>query len=109
MGVNLSSRCGRAGRASRPQQGVGAGGLVEVLPDGVVVHGGGERHEHVPDGVSEGDDAVALEEDDAQAVDQASADQLVDALRVALQGEEGGGATRSVHQSILGLHLSDIP
>lgn len=54
---------------SRLQEGVGAGGLVEVFPDGVVVHGRSQRHEHVPDGVGEGDDAVALEEEHAEAVD----------------------------------------
>ena len=66
------------------------------LPDGVVVHGGRQRHEHVPDGVGEGDDAVRLEEDHAQAVDEAPERQLHHTLRVALRegGEEvsrGGG------------------
>lgn len=68
---------------------VGTGGLVEVFPDGVVVHGSSQRHKHVPDGVGEGDDAVALEEEDAEAVDEAAAGQLVKTLGVALPGEKG--------------------
>lgn len=41
---------------------------VEVLPDGVVVYGCSHSYEQVPDGVSEGDDAVAFEKDHPQAV-----------------------------------------
>lgn len=70
---------------SRVEEGVGAGSLVEVFPDGVVVHGGSQRHEHVPDGVGEGDDAVALEEEHAEAVDESSTGQLMEPLSVALQ------------------------
>lgn len=72
-------------RRSRREEGVGAGGLVEVFPDGVVVHGRSQRHEHVPDGVGEGDDAVALEEEHAEAVDESAAGQLMKPLSVALQ------------------------
>lgn len=67
------------------EEGLGAGSLVQVLPDGVVVHGGRQCHEHVPDGVGEGDDAVALEEDDAEAVDEAAARQLVEPVSVVLK------------------------
>lgn len=82
--------------SQRVEEGLGAGGLVEVLPDGVVVHGGSQRHEHVPDGVGEGDDAVALEEEHAQAVDEAAVRQLVKTVGVALQKQtsehnQGGG------------------
>lgn len=49
------------------------------------MHGRGQRHKHVPDGVGEGDDAVALEEEDAEAVDEPAAGQLVEAVGVALQ------------------------
>lgn len=41
---------------------LGAGTLVEVFPDGVVVHSCSQRHKHVPDGVRKRDDAVRLEE-----------------------------------------------
>lgn len=77
------------GRRSQLEEGVGAGGLVEVFPDGVVVHGRGQRHKHVPDGVGEGDDAVTLEEEDAEAVDEPAAGQLVEAVGVALQETTG--------------------
>lgn len=73
---------------SRLEEGVGAGGLVEVFPDGVVVHGRSQRHEHVPDGVGEGDDTVALEEEHAEAVDESTAGQLVKPLSVALQNPQ---------------------
>lgn len=39
----------------------------------------------MPDGVGERDDAVALEEDDAEAVDEAAARQLVKTVRVVLK------------------------
>lgn len=58
------------------------GAPVEILPDGVVVHGGGRGHKQVPDGMGERDDAIALEEDHAQAVNQAPAGELVKPLRV---------------------------
>lgn len=90
VGRQAGGRCAVGRHAdsgqSRLQQGVSTGGLVEVLPDGVVVHSRGQRHKHVPDGVGEGDDAVALEEEDAQAVDEPAAGQLVEALCVALRG-----------------------
>lgn len=81
----MQLRAGGAGRRSGLEEGLGAGSVVQVPPDGVVVHGGRQRHEHVPDGVGEGDDAVALEEEDAEAVDESSTRQLLQALRVALQ------------------------
>lgn len=76
---------------SRIEEGVGAGSLVEVFPDGVVVHGRSQRHEHVPDGVGEGDDAIALEEEHTEAVDESSAGQLMKPLSVALQRTENKG------------------
>lgn len=76
---------------SRLEEGVGAGGLVEVFPDGVVVHGRSQRHKHVPDGVGEGDDAVALEEEHTEAVDEPTAGQLVKPLSVALQNPRNKG------------------
>lgn len=60
------------------------GASVQVLPDGVVVDGGCQRHEHVPDGVSEGNHAVGFEEDDAQTVDEAPERQLVQPVGVTL-------------------------
>lgn len=72
---------------SQVKEGLGAGGHVKVFPDGVVVHGSSQSHEDVPDGVGEGDDAVALEEEDAEAVDEAAAGQLLHAVRVALTGK----------------------
>ncbi len=60
------------------------GTAVQVLPDGVVVDGGSKSHEHVPDGVSERDHTVWFEEDDTQAVDQASERQLVQPVCVTL-------------------------
>lgn len=74
---------------SRLEEGVCAGGLVEVFPDGVVVHGRSQRHKHVPDGVGEGDDAVALEEEHTEAVDESTAGQLLKALCVALHRTRG--------------------
>lgn len=65
--------------------GVSASRRVQIFPDGVVVHGGRQRHEDVPDGVGEGDDAVAPEEEDAGDVDEAAARQLLEALGVALR------------------------
>lgn len=63
---------------------VGRRAAVEVLPDGVVVHGRGQRHKHVPDGVGEGDDAVAFEEKHAQTVDQPPPRQLLETVCVVL-------------------------
>lgn len=67
---------------SRIEEGVGAGGPVEVFPDSVVVHGRSQRHEHVPDGVGEGDDAVALKEHHTEAVNESTAGQLLKPLSV---------------------------
>lgn len=58
---------------SRVEEGVGAGSPVEVFPDGVVVYGRSQRHKHVPDGVGEGDDTVALEKEYTEAVDESTA------------------------------------
>ncbi|MEQ2199979.1 hypothetical protein XENOCAPTIV_018802, partial [Xenoophorus captivus] len=66
------------------EEGLRTGSVVQVLPDGVVVHGRSQRHEHVPDGVGERDDAVTLEEEHAEAVDESSTRQLVQTVRVAL-------------------------
>lgn len=64
------------------------GAPVKILPDGVVMHGGGRGHKQVPDGMGERDNAIALEEDHAQAVNQAPAGELVKSLRVVLWAEE---------------------
>lgn len=69
---------------SRAEESVSTWNLVEVFPDGVIVHGRSQRHKHVPNGVGEGDDAVALEEEYAEAVDESAAGQLVKPLSVAL-------------------------
>lgn len=58
---------------------------VEVPPDGVVMHGGAYGHEKMPDGVSEGDDAIALEEDDAQAVTGSAHQQFTQSRLLRLQ------------------------
>lgn len=50
------------------------------------MHGSGQRDKDVPDGVGEGDDAVRLEEEHAQAVEEAPEGQLQEALRVGLVG-----------------------
>ena len=52
------------------------------------MHGRSQRHKHVPDGVGERYHPVRLEEEHPQAVDQAAARQLMQALRVALPKEE---------------------
>lgn len=52
---------------------------VQVLPYGVVVHGGSHGDEQVPDGMGERYDAVAFEEYDPQAVEGATHKQLVQA------------------------------
>lgn len=70
---------------SQLEEGIGAGGLVEVFPDGVVVHSRSQRHEDMPDGVGEGDDAITLEEEHTEAVDESTACQLLKPLSVALQ------------------------
>lgn len=49
---------------------------VKVLPDGVVVYGCSHGHKQVPNGVSEGDDAVAFEEDNPQRVAGSAEQQL---------------------------------
>lgn len=79
---------GWAERWSGLEEGFGAGRVVQVLPDGVVMHGGSQSHKHVPDGVSKGDDAVALEEEYAEAVDESSTRQLLQAVRVALEKQK---------------------
>lgn len=72
-----------------------SGAAVQVLPDGVVVDGGCQRHEHVPDGVSERNYAIRFEEDDTQAVDEASERQLVQPVCVTLF------KTRTKHMKII--------
>lgn len=67
------------------------GAAVKILPDGVVMHGGCRGHEQVPNGMGERDDAVALEEDHAQAVNQAPTGELVKSLGVVLWAEETEG------------------
>lgn len=59
-------------------------GPVEVFPDGVVVHGCGQGHKHVPNGVGERYHPVRFEEEHPQAVDEATASQLMQTIRVVL-------------------------
>lgn len=49
------------------------------------MHGCGQRHEHVPDGVGEGDDAIAFEEENTEAVDEAATGQLLETISVTLR------------------------
>lgn len=82
------------GAASLGHLGLQGAGQVEVPPDGIVVGARTKGHEEVPDGVGEGDPAVALEEHGAQAVESPSGHQLPEALGVGLSarmGFEGGG------------------
>lgn len=58
------------------------GTAVQVLPNGVVVHGSGCGHKQVPDGMGEWNDAVALEEHNSQAVNQASTGKLLKSVSV---------------------------
>lgn len=76
--------------------GVAVGRRVQVFPDGVIMHSGSQRHEHVPDGVGEGDDAITLEEEDAEAVNETAARQLLETLGVVLQ-ECGRTIKRAQH------------
>lgn len=67
------------------------GTAVQVLPNGVVVHGSGCGHKQVPDGMGEWNDAVALEEHNSQAVNQAPTGKLLKSVSVILSTEAGGG------------------
>lgn len=67
---------------------------VEVLPDGVVMDGGRRGHEDVPDGVGKRNDAVALEEHHAQAVDRTAPRHLRQSFRVALPMKDELGMER---------------
>lgn len=58
------------------------GTSVKILPNGIVVYGGGCGHEQVPDGMGEWNDAIALEEHDSQAVDQAPTGKLLKSVSV---------------------------
>lgn len=58
------------------------GTSVQVLPDGIVVHGSCCGHKQVPDGMGEGDDAITLEEHNSQAVNQAPTGELLKAVGV---------------------------
>lgn len=59
------------------------GTSVKVLPNGIVVHGSCGGHEQVPDGMGERNDAIALEEHDSQAVNQAPTGELLKSVSVA--------------------------
>lgn len=63
-------------------------GQVEVPPDGIVVGTSTKCHKEVPDGMSEGNPPITLEEDHAQAVEDPSCHQLPDALGVGLLEEK---------------------
>lgn len=79
---------------------VGGRAPVQVLPDGVVVHGRSKGHKDVPDGMGEGNDAVTLEEHHPQAVDEAPPGQLLKPIRVILRGERGKGRMLSAYQPL---------
>lgn len=68
--------------------GVQCSGLVEVPPDGIVVDASSSGHEEVPDGVGEGDAAVALEEHHAQAVEEPTSHQLQETIPVGLGAQK---------------------
>lgn len=67
------------------------------------MHGSSQCHKHVPDGVGEWDDAVALEEEDTKAVDEAAIRQLVKPLGVGLGGkfDQINEKTTSISNEIL--------
>lgn len=50
---------------------------IKILPDGVVVNGCPHRHKQVPNGMSEGDDAIAFKKDNPQRVAGAAKQQLI--------------------------------
>lgn len=58
------------------------GTSVKVLPNGIVVHSSCCGHKQVPDGMGKWNDAIALEEHNSQAVNQASAGKLLKSVRV---------------------------
>lgn len=60
------------------------GTSVKVLPNGIVVHSSCCGHKQVPDGMGKWNDAIALEEHNSQAVNQASAGKLLKSVRVIL-------------------------
>lgn len=58
------------------------GTSVQVFPDGVVMYCSCRGHEQVPDGVGEWDDAIALEEHNSQAINQAPTREFVKSVGV---------------------------
>lgn len=72
------------------------GTSVQVLPNGVVVHGSCCGHKQVPDGMGEWDDAITLEEHNSQAVNQAPTGELLKAISVILSTEAGRGERSDV-------------
>lgn len=50
---------------------------IEVLPDSIVVYCCSRRYKHVPDGMSEWNNAITFEEDHAQTVEGPTHQQLV--------------------------------
>jgi len=74
----------------------------QVTADGGEVQGGADEDEAVPDGVRERHDAVALEEDDADHVDEAAGRQLRQTRHVLLHVHIPGHVAqqrRHTHQS----------
>lgn len=73
------------------------GTSVKVLPNSIVVHSSCCGHEQVPDGMGKWNDAITLEEDNSQAVDQTPAGELLKSVGVILsrEGEVGCYFTRA--------------
>lgn len=60
---------------------------IEVLPDGVIMYGCSHSYKQMPDGMSERDDAVTFEEDDAKTV-AGTADQQLTQPRLLRLGRD---------------------
>lgn len=58
------------------------GTSVKILPNGIVMHRGCRGHEQVPDGVGEWNDAVALEEHNSEAINDAPTGKFVKSVSV---------------------------
>lgn len=76
---------------------------VQVLPNGVVMHGGSHGHKQVPDGVGKRDDTVTFEEDNPQTVKDAPCQQLIQA-RLLRHRQDDEGRKESHHSVADELH-----
>lgn len=76
------------------------GTIEEVFVDGLVVHHGGSVHEQVPDGVSEGNPAVHLEEEDSHDVEATAKVDLF---------ESRGGSLRLKNMALLCTPYTRVP